>query len=751
MQDKKYLGSRISQPKIEKKLNKLKSVAENISSIRKTKKILEETEKFSKDIDVSIKSIAESTFIRNKVSKLKELGSSKLELEELIGYLNDKEEELSENSLKNKIKSKIKYFFIDKNFDGLSVDQIIKKVNVQNTKTSQYEETNLKVQENSKLQSKEIKNSKDNNKKIHEYLKNTKDTEAAKFIEHIIDKDYSTNKVSNIEQNTKEIISLSTINKKIYEKLTKIEENMIDEQDTSIQDSRSIKSEVDKAMRESLLNQSYVQNKNNGKNSGKNGKDQNSEKGFGLFGILAGAGSGYAAKKLMDWYKKKPSGVVDDLKESKKLSKIKPARTASAASTFGKKAFKYSRYLGKGLGIAGAAYDFFNPDEFGVGIGEEDLLIYDYIVQTDLKKKLYMAEYALKYTQDTEKQILIKQDIQLIKDQIKVEEDLEKLRELRELQGHRMDPEQKADIERRIKILERRRFQTPLIENRSFQDFKSRWSSSSTGYYRPINQINQGGWTTPIGQRGNYIDSKFGVSSERLEQFKNMNQLRSQNYVQSKESKDNTQEAMRFFINHGFSKEQAAGIVGNLMAESPKLNPYQREFGNGPGYGIAQWTSKDRILNFEKVMGKSLYESNLDDQLNFVLWELQNVPGFGLSKLLDTSTASDAALVFMSKYERPGKPHTENRISNAEKLVNSEIKQPDTNKISNAPEPPELLKMPKMQEVQQTETNLIKNTIDYDKNTKAQSPQNNQQNISINTINNKQEEENSAFNIFAGS
>ena len=55
-------------------------------------------------------------------------------------------------------------------------------------------------------------------------------------------------------------------------------------------------------------------------------------------------------------------------------------------------------------------------------------------------------------------------------------------------------------------------------------------------------------------------------------------------------AEDNNQTAFDFFVGHGLTKEQSAGIVGNLMAESgDPINPRAVQPG-GPGRGIAQWS-----------------------------------------------------------------------------------------------------------------------------------------------------------------
>lgn len=103
----------------------------------------------------------------------------------------------------------------------------------------------------------------------------------------------------------------------------------------------------------------------------------------------------------------------------------------------------------------------------------------------------------------------------------------------------------------------------------------------------------------------------------------------------------------------GWTKEQAAGIAGSLKQES-NLDPSVRNSISG-AYGIAQWLSKDRISNFEKIIGKPLKGSTVDDQLKFQQWELTQGPLKDAGdKLRAAKTAEEAALIHRKFYEKPG-------------------------------------------------------------------------------------------------
>ena len=123
---------------------------------------------------------------------------------------------------------------------------------------------------------------------------------------------------------------------------------------------------------------------------------------------------------------------------------------------------------------------------------------------------------------------------------------------------------------------------------------------------------------------------------------------------------NNEETAFKFFVANQYTKEQSAGIVGNLIAESG-VNPRIVQGGKesdtpgSNGYGIAQWTPGTKILDDAKAAGAS--PGDLSFQLKLLLDQLN-----GLTKipekaagdaLKQQSTVADAAKTFMLKYERP--------------------------------------------------------------------------------------------------
>jgi hypothetical protein len=129
-------------------------------------------------------------------------------------------------------------------------------------------------------------------------------------------------------------------------------------------------------------------------------------------------------------------------------------------------------------------------------------------------------------------------------------------------------------------------------------------------------------------------------------------------------------EAMQFFQSKGWSKDQAAGIVGNLQAESGASLRTNAVGDGGRAYGIAQW-HPDRQANFKKVYGKDIRESSFKEQLEFIQWELNNTEKKAGQILRSARSAAEAAALFDKHYERSSGAHRQKRIVNAEALAGS--------------------------------------------------------------------------------
>ncbi|WP_350280184.1 phage tail tip lysozyme [Kribbella sp. HUAS MG21] len=132
---------------------------------------------------------------------------------------------------------------------------------------------------------------------------------------------------------------------------------------------------------------------------------------------------------------------------------------------------------------------------------------------------------------------------------------------------------------------------------------------------------------------------------------------------------NNQQKAFNFFVQNGFSKEQAAGIVGNMIAESsvepqrlqntdPGVISKPADVVDSPlGWGIVQWTPAGKMINpsrddgvQDEVIGSLAY------QLEFLLKQLRGqgpLPEKPAGDALKAATTVEqAAYEFGHRFER---------------------------------------------------------------------------------------------------
>lgn len=139
-------------------------------------------------------------------------------------------------------------------------------------------------------------------------------------------------------------------------------------------------------------------------------------------------------------------------------------------------------------------------------------------------------------------------------------------------------------------------------------------------------------------------------------------------------------DAVKFFMSKGWTKAQAAGIVGNLQTESGNFNPNvisgRKKGDSGRAVGVAQW-HPDRQANFQKKFGKSIIGSSLNEQLEFIHFELtsgtERGAGNKLRAIKDNTEngAMSAASTVDKFYERSSGAHRNQRMANAKKLFNT--------------------------------------------------------------------------------
>lgn len=129
------------------------------------------------------------------------------------------------------------------------------------------------------------------------------------------------------------------------------------------------------------------------------------------------------------------------------------------------------------------------------------------------------------------------------------------------------------------------------------------------------------------------------------------------------------EQAFNWFISEvggAYSAERAAGIVGNLMAESgdfaDDVISTERRGDNGQAHGIAQWHPArwNPFLDWCNRNNQDAY--TLASQLRWVTLELDSTESRAKSALENVSRPDHAAISFMRKYERPASLTTNSRF-----------------------------------------------------------------------------------------
>jgi len=126
----------------------------------------------------------------------------------------------------------------------------------------------------------------------------------------------------------------------------------------------------------------------------------------------------------------------------------------------------------------------------------------------------------------------------------------------------------------------------------------------------------------------------------------------------------------------GMSIPAARGILANIGVETGyTYDPKTVQDGGGPGRGLVQWekggrfdTDRINLVNFAKNRGTSWDDMNT--QVDFILHEMNTHPEYmRLKPKLNTAKSTRAATeLFLTDYEKAGKPHTDRRFKVADTL-----------------------------------------------------------------------------------
>lgn len=137
-------------------------------------------------------------------------------------------------------------------------------------------------------------------------------------------------------------------------------------------------------------------------------------------------------------------------------------------------------------------------------------------------------------------------------------------------------------------------------------------------------------------------------------------------------AEDNPSTVLANLINHGYTQEAAAGIVGNLIVESgvamsPKIlqggsyvDDDFRAWDNGGktfkgGFGIVQWTAAERVQGLQEYAdSRGLPVTSLEAQVGFLLEELENPDYKSTLDDLNGKSVEEATFMVGRWFERPG-------------------------------------------------------------------------------------------------
>lgn len=132
----------------------------------------------------------------------------------------------------------------------------------------------------------------------------------------------------------------------------------------------------------------------------------------------------------------------------------------------------------------------------------------------------------------------------------------------------------------------------------------------------------------------------------------------------------------------GFSANQAAGIVGNIMVESMNFTQhFQQGGGGGRGWiqwdggrakSFAQWSAKQGMdwTSDAANYGYLMAEMNGIDGSHWTTWKTDPLSGqpYTLDGFKNTQSVEQATDYFMNGYERPGVPHRDWRQERAKEI-----------------------------------------------------------------------------------
>lgn len=133
------------------------------------------------------------------------------------------------------------------------------------------------------------------------------------------------------------------------------------------------------------------------------------------------------------------------------------------------------------------------------------------------------------------------------------------------------------------------------------------------------------------------------------------------------------QDVVAGLVARGLDPWEAMGIAGNMAVESGfdtginEVAPLVA--GSRGGYGLNQWTGPRR-RQYEAFAGeRGAALDDLNTQLDFTIWELQNTERGAMDALNASTNPQEAAMAYMNEFLRPGIPHADRRAEETARIA----------------------------------------------------------------------------------
>lgn len=133
------------------------------------------------------------------------------------------------------------------------------------------------------------------------------------------------------------------------------------------------------------------------------------------------------------------------------------------------------------------------------------------------------------------------------------------------------------------------------------------------------------------------------------------------------------QQILAGLVQRGIPVPVAQGMVANMIAESGLKTDINEIAplvpGSRGGYGLNQWTGPRRRQFEAFAADRGVDPSDLNTQLDFTLWELQNTEKAAWNKLQGVNDPLAAARIYSESFLRPGIPNMDKRLGEAARLA----------------------------------------------------------------------------------